>query len=316
MKPLLCLSCFLMMAGSAFAKHPESPAQTLAERYDKLSCAVVQITFDGGTGTGFFINANGDVLTAAHVALNRVFSDQADGQTKMDINYKPGLRIIHEGKPLEPLSLPTLLPTDVLRAKEDLAILRTGQKTDCSIPLDENPSDTYIGRHVIAIAYPLSVPSSALYEGFISARYQNLPIPIATVNNKPIYPTYDVLRIQMPSTTGASGGPIIGDDGRAIGVLTENPVFWSNDLNALIQLGGQQEGVSNSAASEQPKMLAKLAWVMKEFLTSGAGFAVPVSYLEGQGQKQAQSERPKAPPRAAKPCRLGSLFGCYQYPTH
>ena len=32
MKPLLCLSCFLMLAGSAFAKHPESPAQTLAER--------------------------------------------------------------------------------------------------------------------------------------------------------------------------------------------------------------------------------------------------------------------------------------------
>ena len=315
MKPLLCLSCFLFLAGTAFPKHPESPAQTLAERYNRLSCAVVQITFDGGTGTGFFINANGDVLTASHVALNRVFSEPIADQTKIDIDYKPGLRIIRDGKPLEPLSLPKLLPADVLRATADLAILRTGLKTDCYLPVDENPADMNIGRHVIAIAYPLSVPSSALYEGFISARYQHLPIPIATVNNKPVYPTYDVLRIQMPSTTGASGGPIIGDDGRVIGVLTENPIFWSNDLNALIQLGEQQEGGSNAAASDPPKMLAKLAWVMKEFLTSGAGFAVPVSYLEVQGQKQAQFEAPKAPTPATKPCRLGALFGCWKPPA-
>ena len=316
MKPLLCLSCFLFLAGTAFPKHPEAPTQTLAERYDRLSCAVVQITFDGGTGTGFFINADGDVLTAAHVALNRVFSEPVAGQTKLDIDYKPGLQIIHAGKPLEPLSLPKLLPADVSRAMADLAILRTGLKTDCYLPVDENPADMNIGRHVIAIAYPLSVPSSALYEGFISAWYQHLPIPIATVNNKPIYPTYDVLRIQMPYTTGASGGPIIGDNGRVIAVLTENPIFWSNDLNALIQFGEQQEGGSNSAASEPPKMLAKLAWVMKEFLTSGAGFAVPVSYLEVQGQKPAPLEKPKAPTPVTKPCRLGSLFGCYQYPTH
>ena len=172
-----------------------------------------------------------------------------------------------------------------------------------------------IGRHVIAIAYPLSVPSSALYEGFISARHQNLPIPIATVNNKPIYPAYDVLRIQMPSTAGASGGPIIGDDGHVIGVLTENPIFWSNDLNALMQLEEQPEGGSNAAPSESPKMLAKLAWVMKEFLTSGAGFAVPVSYLQAQGQMPPPIAVQKARAPATKSCKLGSLFGCYKYPT-
>jgi S1-C subfamily serine protease len=314
MKPLLCLSCLLFLAASAFPKHPEPP--TLAERYDKLSCAVVQITFDGGAGSGFFINANGDVLTAAHVALNRVFSEPVADQTKMDIDYKPGLRIIHDGKPLEPLSLPKLLPADVLRASADLAILRTGLKTDCYLPVDENPADLYIGRHVIAIAYPLSVPSSALYEGFISARYQRLPIPIATVNNKPVYPTYDVLRIQMPSTTGASGGPIIGDDGHVIGVLTENPIFWSNALNALIQLGEKEEGGSDAAASEPPQMLAKLAWVMKEFLTSGAGFAVPVSYLQVEGQKQGQFAKQQVSTHTTKPCRLGSLFGCYKAPAH
>jgi hypothetical protein len=105
-----------------------------------------------------------------------------------------------------------------------------------------------------------------------------------------------------------------------IGVLTENPIFWSNDLNALNQLAEQQAGGSNPATSEPPKMLAQLAWVMKEFLTSGAGFAVPVSYLQGQGQeqkqKQAQSQTQKARPPTAKPCRLGALFGCWQPPAH
>ena len=97
MKPLLISFCILFLAGIAFAKHPESAAQTLAERYDRLSCAVVQITFEGGTGTRFFINANADVLTAAHVALNRVFSEPAADQTKLDISYKPGLRIMRNG---------------------------------------------------------------------------------------------------------------------------------------------------------------------------------------------------------------------------
>jgi S1-C subfamily serine protease len=314
MKPLLGLFCFLFLAGTAFAKHPAPPPRTLAERYDRFSCAVVQITFDGGTGTGFFIDADGDILTAAHVALKRVFSEPTADQTKIDIDYRPGLRIIRGGKPLEPLSLPKLLPADVTRASSDLAVLRTGLKTDCYLPVDEDPADTNIGRHVIAIAYPLSVPSSALYEGFISARYQHLPMPIATVNNKPIYPWYDVLRIQMPSTAGAAGGPIIEDDGHVIGVLTENPIFWSNDLNALIKLEEPPEGGSNAAPSEPPKMPAQVAWVMKEFLTSGAGFAVPVSYLQVEGE-QAPFSRQKTSTAADTSCRLGSLFGCYKFPN-
>ncbi len=313
MKPCLCLCSVLFLAATAFSKQPESPS--LAARYDRLSCAVVQITFDGGTGTGFFINPGGDILTAADVALNRVFSEPAGGQTKLDIDYKPGLRIIHAGKPLEGLSLPKLRPADVSLATTDLAVLSTGVKTDCYLPVDEDPSDMNIGRHVIAIAYPLSVPSSALYEGFISARFQNLPIPIAIVNKKPIYPTYDVLRIQMPSAAGASGGPIIGDDGRVIGVLTQNPLFWSNDFLALTQLGEQQKRESDAAASGSPQTLPKLAPVMEEFLLSGVGYAVPLSYLQVQGQQPAELAKPKAPTSANKPCKLGALFGCYKYPT-
>jgi S1-C subfamily serine protease len=99
----------------------------------------------------------------------------------------------------------------------------------------------------------------------------------------------------MPITPGASGGPIIGDDGKVIGVITENPIIWFNDLNALIQFEQQQQGGFNAPVSDVPKMLAKLTWVVQEFLTSGAGLAVPVSYLEVPGQKEAQSENQKAP---------------------
>jgi S1-C subfamily serine protease len=128
----------------------------------------------------------------------------------------------------------------------------------------------------------------------VSARYRHLPIPIATVNNLPLYPTYDVIRVQMPITPGASGGPIIVDDGDVIGVITENPTVWFNDLNNLIQFEQTQNGGFGAPESDLAKMVAKLAWVVQQFVTSGAGLAVPVSYLETPESKAVQLASPKA----------------------
>lgn len=151
-----------------------------------------------------------------------------------------------------------------------------------------------VGSHVIAIGYPLTAPTGALYEGFISAEYPHLPIPIAVVGNRPLFPSYDVIRVQMPITPGASGGPVIADNDTVIGVIVENPALWFSDLNALIEWGQKTDGGFNAPVSELPKMLAKLAWVVQQFVTSGAGLAVPVSYLKVQGQKEAIPATPTA----------------------
>jgi hypothetical protein len=286
----------LLLAGITPAKkRPESPPglPSLADRYDKISCAVVQIIHNGGMGTGFFVSGDGDVLTASHVALDRVFGEPAPGQISLTIDYKSGLRIVRNGQPPQLLSLPKLQQSDVQQAMSDLAVLKTGFKTACYLPLSLHPSDTRIGQHVIAIGYPESAPTGALYEGFVSARYRHLQIPVATVNNKPLYPTYDVIRVQMPITPGASGGPIIVDDGDVIRVITENPTLWFNDLNNLIQFEQMRDGGFSAPVSDLGKMLAKLAWVVQQFVTSGAGLAVPVSYLV-QEKTAAQPPSPKA----------------------
>ena len=180
-------------------------------------------------------------------------------------------------------------------------VLRTGLKTPCFLTISPHPSDAGIGQHVIAIGFPLSAPNAALYEGFISAQYRHLPIPVAVINGKPLFPTYDVLRIQMPITPGASGGPVISDDGDVIGVISENPTTWFNDLNALIEFGQRVNGGFNAVESDLPKLLAKLAWVVQEFVTSGAGLAVPTSYLRVQAQTAGPPETPKAKPPESRP---------------
>lgn len=251
-----------------------------AERYSQLSCAVVQVVANQGAGTGFFISENGDVLTAAHVALNQTFSESVPGKITNNVDYKPGLHVRQAGNHVSTPMLPPLSDPDTKRALSDLVILRTGIRTTCFLKLSGHPRDLSVGQHVIAMGYPESEPEaadSALYDGIISVKYRHVEIPMAIVNGKPIYPNYDVLRLQMPITPGASGGPVIADDDDVVAVITENPAVWFNDLNNVIAFGQQTNGGFNAPVSDLPKVVAKLAWVVHEFLSSGAGLAVPVS---------------------------------------
>jgi len=248
----------------------------------------VQLASSQGAGTGFFISGDGDVVSAAHVALNETFAQTESGQITNRIDYKPGLRLRQSENRTSSLTLPALSQADTERALSDLVILRTGIKTPCFLKLGKHAKDLEIGQHLIAMGYPESEPDaadSALYEGFVSARYRHLAIPIAVVNGQPVYPNYDVVRVQMPITPGASGGPVVADDNDVIGVVTENPAIWFNDLSNLIAIGQQTNGGFNAPVSDLPKIVAKLAWVTHEFLSSGAGLAVPVSYLEVQDSK-------------------------------
>jgi S1-C subfamily serine protease len=169
------------------------------------------------------------------------------------------------------------------------------------------PGATRIGQHVIAIGYPLSASKGALYDGFINAKYPRLPVPMAIVNGRPIYPAYDVIGVQMPLTPGADGGPMIADNGDVIGVITGGPVTWFNDLNALVQRELGADGGLSEPTSDPQKLVARLAWVVQEFATSGAGFAVPVSYLE----RLDPNESP-APPAKKSPPESRSRRGWFR----
>jgi|ERR1017187_5608954 hypothetical protein len=265
----------------------------LVSRYARLACAVVQVSGGDTMGTGFFINEEGDLLTAAHVALSRVFFEPSPGAFGVFVDYKPNLQVHRNGEEPVSVKLPRLTDDDVKRATADLAILHTGLRTPCYLKIGDS-AGVAVGQHLIGIGYPSSAPSGALYDGFLSAKYPHLRIPVASISGKPIYPTYEVFRVQMPITPGASGAPIIADDDSVIGVQTESPIVWFNDLTKLIDDVQKRSGGFDSPISDDPKLLAELAWLVREFESPGAGLAVPVSYLKPQEPREAKPATPTA----------------------
>jgi Trypsin-like peptidase domain len=276
----LILITFLSGCAKKVAVATPTPP-TLGSRYTVLNCSVVQIVHPGGIGTGFFISADGDVLTAAHVAMNYVIDDRQPGQPTITMDYRPGIAIHRNGhEPVTP-TWPRITADDIQNATADLAVLRTGIRTDCFLRLGM-PAQLVVGDHLISIGYPVSAPTGALYDGFLSARYQHLQIPMAyTLRGFPVFPTYEVLRVQMPITPGASGSPVIAEDNTVIGVISEVPVTWFNDITGLINF--EQMRTRNFTvgvpAGDVLQTLGELALIVQEFETPGAGLAVPVSYL-------------------------------------
>jgi S1-C subfamily serine protease len=288
MRKLHWILVFIISVGICRADRKKSLSFSLVERFQRLSCAVVQITSDQGGGTGFFISPDGDIVTAAHVAVDRTFSEPEPGKIKLAADYKQGLRIHrHGGYSTDLNNLPKISDADNERALSDLFILRSGIKTPCFLRIGRETKDLSVGQHLIAMGYPESAPDGVLYEGILSATYRHLPIPIAVIDGKPLFPEYNVVRIQMPITPGVSGAPVIADDDDVIAVITENPAVWFGDLTGLIGYGQHVDGGFNAPVSDLPKMLAKLAWVVHDYVSSGAGLAVPISYLETKkGQKK------------------------------
>jgi hypothetical protein len=281
----LTISFFVTGCAKKVVLSPPAPPATLNTRYAALNCSVVQIVHPGGIGTGFFISADGDVLTAAHVAMNYQVDDRQPGQTTIIMDYRPGITI-HQG-PVTP-TLPRITEEDIQNATADLAVLRTGIRTDCFLRLGM-PAQVEIGDHLISVGYPVSAPTGALYDGFLSARYPHLQIPMTyTLRGLPVFPTYEVLRVQMPITPGASGSPVIADDNTVIGVISEVPVNWFNDITGLITF--EQTRTRNftvgAPAGDVLQTLGELAWIVREFETPGAGLAVPVSYLRRIAQAE------------------------------
>jgi hypothetical protein len=165
-------------------------------------------------------------------------------------------------------------------------------KTPCYLRLGSS-DNLKIGHHLIAIGQPSSAPAIALYEGFLSSRYRHLPIPVGHIGTQPVYPVYEVLRVQMPITPGTSGSPVIADDDTVVGVISEVPVVWVQELSMLIQTMMRQGGSGILLSGfDTTKLLAQLAWIVQQFESPGAGIAVPISYLK---PPTTQQDRPPGP---------------------
>jgi S1-C subfamily serine protease len=296
---LACLCCFAA-AQVAPPKHEsgaehvkQSRAQNYSQRFNDLKCAVVEILRDNTFGTGFYINGDGDVLTASHVVGKKVWTSTDKGPT-VDLLVPAVISIVTSNDVI-------VLPRSVVEEDRedwgfDLAVIRTGTKTSCWLASGD-ASAIKTGDHVITIGFPgLAFGSTALYSGIVSAVEMKTNLPMGqTTTGQDVIPTNEFIRVQMPISGGLSGAPVLDDENRVIAVVT-NAGLWSDQMDRLIgMLDTNQLGPPLVQPPAVPmKDTLNLSWVVgvlaksfHQYSSPGYGDCVPLSYLKRQPTKSA-----------------------------
>jgi len=194
------------------------------------------------------------------------------------------------------VKFPPITQHDADLAVFDLALLKTDVRSPCFIPVGSSGTSR-IGDPVIVIGFPGSSATGVLYEGFISSLQVATPTTIGQTEgtDKLCQVSMDVMRLQMPITRGASGAPVISAKDEAIGVVSEIPIIWTQELTRLV-LAYAREGSGSHVfinGFDTTKVLSQLSWVVSEFESPGAGIAVPLSYLGAPARPLPASSPPK-----------------------
>lgn len=178
---MVALATALIAAGGADALAAVEARQQ--EIFDRIAPSVVFITAEGGFGSGFFVAADGLVLTNRHV-----------------VGKVPEVSVIlHDGR--------TVAGQVVERAANeiDLALVRVPVENVPALSL-EVPGDLRIGSWVASVGHARG-GAWAFNVGLVSNIY-----PVGS--DRPVFQT------QIPLAPGSSGGPVVDKGGRVVGIVT------------------------------------------------------------------------------------------------
>ena len=163
-----------------------TPTPTLNQVIVRLEPAVVQILTPTGTGSGFFLDANGWVATNAHV-----------------VNEHPNVTVITDGG--------TRVQSQVIGLNDivDLAVLKTNLTSPVSYLNLAHPSTVKVGDDAIALGFPLGSrlgSSMSVSEGIVSA-----------IRDRP---GVEYVQTSAAVNPGNSGGPLVNGRGQVMGINT------------------------------------------------------------------------------------------------
>lgn len=264
-----------------FGEHRDQ--DNLEQRSTDLSCALVLIVAGDEMGTGFYISADGDIATAAHVLGNKLFIPTGAAQMQIVINGPSQISIRDSSS-----TAPTLYQRDAVLENNvdawsaDVALLKTKRKPPCWLRTADDKG-IHTGQHVLSLGFPgLAFGSLSMYSGIVSGRlHSGLPIG-KTVFNQPITSNVDFIRVQMPISPGLSGAPVVDDENRALGVVTSAGA-WTQDLDLLLQwerVREKQPTLPGPARTvDFGSMLGELAETFHDYVSPGYGDSVPMHYL-------------------------------------
>ena len=187
---------FPCLAASVFADEPRGgDLETLVSR---VRPSVVTIRVQGrdgdelGIGTGFVIDSDGLIATNFHVIQEgRPFTVETSNKRKLKV-----------------------LSVEASDRIGDLAILKVavGQQKLSELPLadDESPNQ---GSRVVAFGNPLGLRDSVV-EGIVSA--------VREVEGR------EMIQLAMPIEPGNSGGPLVDEQGRVVGIINMKSAIDDN----------------------------------------------------------------------------------------
>jgi S1-C subfamily serine protease len=194
---LLGFAIGLLVAGGGWtAPSPLFDQDLVTELFDRASPAVVELDVSlgfgigsGGTGSGFFVDREGRIVTSNHVV---------DSARTVRVR-------LHDGRTLEATKLGNS-PAD------DLALLQVDPAEVSGIdPLPLADSlEVVPGQMAVAIGSPFRNFNSVTV-GVVSGRGR---APVSVIDR----PIPDMIQTDAPLNSGNSGGPLLNSSGEVIGV--------------------------------------------------------------------------------------------------
>ncbi len=204
------------VAGSIWAQSSrEEPATMPPKIYDKLAPVTVNIVCDNnknGSGVIIGITPQGRalILTSCHV-----IATDFDGDPKTVLEFHKALYVKSK---MDNIPLPALILKTFVNEENDLALISSDRPVLVNRTIGYNLiGEIKPGQKIAALGYPSSLDQLALTMGSI--------ISMDSSGSR--------LAFNAPVKTGNSGGPLIDNSGRMIGMVTDAEVGGGGYASAL-----------------------------------------------------------------------------------
>jgi len=175
-----------------------SQQDALIEIYDKVSPGVVAIVVatetGGGSGSGFVVDKDGNIVTNYHVV---------EDATEIQVTFPGGIKTRAE-----------VIGVDT---NSDLAVIKVDISEDELFPLSLGDSDQVkVGQMVVAIGNPFGL-NGTMTIGIVSSLARTLESINAAPSGQP-FSAGGIIQTDAAINPGNSGGPLLNMKGEVIGV--------------------------------------------------------------------------------------------------
>lgn len=210
-------------------------------------------------GTGFFIRPNGTLITCNHV----VAKEELTAEGFVELRYSQAIEVS---------TIYGTFQGQVIHALDDMDPYFNDYSV-VSIKAESTPhteigdyNSVHPGDDVLILGYPLDMEELTATKGMVAAKHRS---PSHT--NQLIH--LNMLRIDGAVNAGNSGGPLLNDEGRAIGIVT----LRRGSIKPLID----QFRRSLEQAAEQPFIneILHIFEMSDMLLNTGLGEAISIQYV-------------------------------------